>query len=367
MTASNSATNPTRPTEESVLLLGKIAIANHLASEEQVADCLEVQRKMLEWGIKSSIGEILVDKDVLNEDQVRDLLEIQRRMRPDMTEDDWLSQRTRVACQDSVLFGELLRLNGILSKQQVEETIEIQRELQEMGVDKRLGDLLIKKSMLRQETVEALLRIQENWLGHGFKAQGYRYPELWGPMAAAIGGALVVLSAILWIPDRRQVDPIGTQNHESVDASRKETQRQDTLPRGSASSRPEGLPPIGSPGSMNKQGQGKRGTGSQGGTGNDALQQAVTTRRTGALDPTQKYRLRKIERAGPDQARRGEALRRLQGPKELARLRQLRIDLFDPQAYTRFFDAKNQTPEQLERRRKLAETQRETSRIKPGK
>ena len=51
----------------------------------------------------------------------------------------------------------------------------------------------------------------------------------------------------------------------------------------------------------------------------------------------------------------------------MARLRQLRIDLFDPQAYTRFFDAKNQTPEQLERRRKLAETQRETSRIKPGK
>ena len=67
---------------------------------------------------------------------------------------------SRMTDRDSVEFGKLAVALGFLQKTELEKCIHLQRDMERVGVQKRLGEILLEKKILAREQVLLILRAQ---------------------------------------------------------------------------------------------------------------------------------------------------------------------------------------------------------------
>gem|GEM_PF-1876557 len=131
------------------LLFGRLALAGRLVTEEQIADCLELQRRYEEQGGPvPRLGELLAMKGYMTADQVKAVLEGQHSRREG-------------------LFGEIALRWRLLTAQDLEAALETQRAQDRVGKHRsRLGEILVEKGLLRPHQVRAILDAQGKRIIH---------------------------------------------------------------------------------------------------------------------------------------------------------------------------------------------------------
>lgn len=132
------------------LLFGKIVIKNHLATQEQVDECLSIQKENLQSERYSTLGEIMVQKGYLSTEQVAKVLKAQ-------------NKTTRV--QKNYLLGVLAIKNGFATKEEVLECLKIQKSQQK---PEKLGEILVKRGYIFNQEHAALLKAQERLITEQF-------------------------------------------------------------------------------------------------------------------------------------------------------------------------------------------------------
>ncbi|RME78836.1 MAG: hypothetical protein D6785_11710, partial [Planctomycetota bacterium] len=132
--------------KEESLLFGKIVLNNHLATEEQVKECLALEEKYLKEGISKPLADIFVEKGYLSKKQAQKVMEAQQ-----------LSIRLR---NDSLL-GKLAIKNHLMKPEQVQECLDYQKQI---GYSKRIGEIFLEKGYLSDKHYRALLQAQERIL-----------------------------------------------------------------------------------------------------------------------------------------------------------------------------------------------------------
>ena len=128
-------------------LVGRIALERGLLSEEQLADCLQDQRK----NAGEQLGTIMLRRGLIGQSDLDSLLEERKRRLSDALD---LSDPKL----EDVLLGRILVRQGLVKEAQVYECLRVIAEMGEAGrKPPRLGELLVRKGHLPIDTVDRTL------------------------------------------------------------------------------------------------------------------------------------------------------------------------------------------------------------------
>ena len=131
-------------------LFGKIAANLGFASQDQVNECLVLQRQDPTRG---QIGEILCQKGYLTEQQLEEVLATQR---------DYLrkvEKKSREKVEDSI-FGRLVIKNRYATQDQVDEALQEQTRREKEGQIVPIGTILIERRIMTIDQVADILKRQ---------------------------------------------------------------------------------------------------------------------------------------------------------------------------------------------------------------
>ena len=130
-------------------LFGKLAARGRFITEEQLAECLEMQQRYEEQGGKiPRLGEILAMKGFMAPEQVRAVLE---------------GQHTR----REGLFGEIIVRWRLASREVVAEALGLQREMDAAGkARRRIGEILVERGALQPHHILSVLEAQDKRIVH---------------------------------------------------------------------------------------------------------------------------------------------------------------------------------------------------------
>lgn len=135
--------------ETGEFLFGKIAATLGYLSEDQVRECLQMQKKEGDL----PIGQILIREGHLTPDQLEEVLATQRNyMRK-------VGSTSREKVEDSI-FGKLIVGNAYATAAEVEEALRVQREREDQGRIVPLGSILVEQGALTMAQVEEVLKKQ---------------------------------------------------------------------------------------------------------------------------------------------------------------------------------------------------------------
>lgn len=138
--------------EKEEILFGKLAVEKGFITQEQLDECVEMQRLS---GTTRLLGTILVRRGYLGKPQLREILRIQKRNleRP--------ATHSKEKKRD-VGFGFLAVKYGYATQDQVYECVREQAILSRKGLFFRLGEIFQHKEFLTEEQVEEILELQRS-------------------------------------------------------------------------------------------------------------------------------------------------------------------------------------------------------------
>jgi hypothetical protein len=132
------------------LLFGSLAVADKVVTEEQLQECLKLQR---EQQFYKSVGIIMVEKGYISLGRVGELLKLQEE---NLKEAAGLG----TASSGETLFGTLAVMKRFTTLSQVEQCLEEQRRLRRLGIFVRLGEILVSRKYMTVEQVLSVLERQ---------------------------------------------------------------------------------------------------------------------------------------------------------------------------------------------------------------
>jgi tetratricopeptide (TPR) repeat protein len=138
-------------------LFAQVAVSNVILTAEQVEECRGIQELISDMGVKRELWKIALDKGYINDRAVSALLEIVHRR---------LAGSVPVAPREETLpsdvptegLTKMIRLKGLVSNDQIKEAEEIQSTLDDMGIARRISEILIDKHYVSREQVDDLIR-----------------------------------------------------------------------------------------------------------------------------------------------------------------------------------------------------------------
>ncbi|MBI4575959.1 MAG: protein kinase [Planctomycetes bacterium] len=163
------------------LLYGKIALKNGFVTKDQLAECLEEQRGR-RYAV--GLGTLLQDRGYLD----REAHEAVKAAQARVIERAGAQPPTRKLAQGAppttrqlrrTLFGEVALRERLVSPAQLEDALEVQRRMREMGIQKRLGEVLVEKRILAADQVDRVVRILGR-MKAGVEIPGFRIEERLG-------------------------------------------------------------------------------------------------------------------------------------------------------------------------------------------
>ncbi len=139
--------------------VGAIAVHNALVSQDQVDECLAVQRVMSKKGFDMPLGQILVEKYYLEEKALRAILKAQESAADEGDQTKrWVAKRVRtLTAEENQLLIEHVSQLRIIDLEELDHCIEIQQALAELGITKRLGEILIERGWIDRNAVRQIL------------------------------------------------------------------------------------------------------------------------------------------------------------------------------------------------------------------
>ncbi|MBI4615076.1 MAG: hypothetical protein HY720_15795 [Planctomycetes bacterium] len=160
--------------------------AQKLVPPERIDQCFDIQCRLGEFGIDKQLGEILLERGDVPQEAIEDILKSHLKAKARLTKEYVRGAAGEPAVEDSdtvhaaikrgsqqfalpenkrLLFGRIAVEKGIVPSEQVEECLFIQFKLKELGVIKRLGEVLVEKRYLQKPDVKRILALQKQ--AHG--------------------------------------------------------------------------------------------------------------------------------------------------------------------------------------------------------
>jgi hypothetical protein len=182
-------------------LLGRIALASGMITQEQLNQCLSLQA---EGRAGRPLGDLLLEKGYVTTAQRDKLLVLQKRHMEGKAGTD---SSPRIEGRDEPVFGRLVLRKGLVTAEQLNECLRFQECELERGRPRNLGQVLVEKGYLTRDQVKAVLTEQQkiivicNGCGTRFNATaGAKLPQ-----CPSCGGSL---SAPPWSVSLPVVDTI---------------------------------------------------------------------------------------------------------------------------------------------------------------
>jgi len=149
--------NPSSAPEDT--LLGEILLRNRLATREQLAEALELQQITAGLGAKMRLGEILLQKGIIDTCTLDALLKVQER-RLSGDRHPLALRRRGLTPKEDLAIGRLAVDNGLITEERLQFALRIQSAVRNVGFERRIGEILVREGILKDQDVEALLQIQ---------------------------------------------------------------------------------------------------------------------------------------------------------------------------------------------------------------
>lgn len=151
---------------------GQLALENDVVTEDQLDEAIQVQEELFEEDeFHIPLGEVFVEKGFASQEVVDSLLEIQNQLR---SGHEGVYKRESVSPpeeQNENTLGELALQNGLITEEEHQRALEIQANIQQRGISKRIGEVLIEKGFIEEEVIDSLLQVQETRRGLGPKSE----------------------------------------------------------------------------------------------------------------------------------------------------------------------------------------------------
>jgi hypothetical protein len=138
------------------LLFGRIAITQKSITEENLRECLDLQRSTL---THLSIGKILLKKEYITTEEIENVLDIQEQ---NLREASGYSPRRKLK---ETLFGTLAVKSKRMPLPIVLECLHEQEHLERLNIFLRLGEIFISKGYMDVKQVRSLLDQQKGEAG----------------------------------------------------------------------------------------------------------------------------------------------------------------------------------------------------------
>lgn len=147
--------------------VGSIAVHNGLVTQDQVDECLAIQRVMAKKGFDMPLGQIMVEKYYLEEKALRAILKAQESAGDERDRTRrWVSSRIRtLTAEENQLLIEHVSQLRIVDLEELDHCIEIQQALAELGITKRLGEIIIERGWIDRNAVRDILVARRGNLG----------------------------------------------------------------------------------------------------------------------------------------------------------------------------------------------------------
>ncbi len=179
-------------TEEEHRVLLTRARQGKLLTVEQVDQAYDIQIALERHGIDEQLGEILVAKSFLSREVIEDILAgiqaAREEFRAAATEDlpPWTepgqatpteppaptatqeapaAEHTTTTTTRRILFGELAIEKKLITADQLDKALAAQARMRELGVQRRLGEVLIARKQMRPPDVRRILSLQKERYG----------------------------------------------------------------------------------------------------------------------------------------------------------------------------------------------------------
>lgn len=136
------------------LLLGQIALDRGLISQEQLDAALKAQEESPQW---KQLGMIFLDQKFMTEEELELVLEVQRKNLESTIDNTDLKLK-------DVLFGRIVVARRLATQGQVNVCLREQEQIERMGIFLRLGEIMVKKGFLSQQSMEEILGYQNKKL-----------------------------------------------------------------------------------------------------------------------------------------------------------------------------------------------------------
>lgn len=145
---------PPRPEDN---LLGKLAVAFGFVTPDALEECVRHQKEWPDGEQPPLLGTLLLDKGYIERDELRDLIEFQKEKLSS-------ADTRRIQRENDRMFGYLAIQLGLVSTDEIRGAVEEQIQMAKRGLRFRLGEILVKRTVLSSEKVAEILRRQARFL-----------------------------------------------------------------------------------------------------------------------------------------------------------------------------------------------------------
>ncbi|MBI4577629.1 MAG: hypothetical protein HY722_15310, partial [Planctomycetes bacterium] len=184
---------------------GKVAIDLGVTEQAAVQEALHLQRTVLErTGLQLPVGEVLYGLGRIAGPDIERVLEEQRRR----LEAGAAPALVRLSEEDNDRLGQVLRENRLATPEALDHAAQVQRALRDLGLRRRLGEVLILLGHLSAEDVRAALAVQQARRARrtGVAGGARRAPRAAGSghgrrvaaVLLGLGALLVVFGVLAW-------------------------------------------------------------------------------------------------------------------------------------------------------------------------
>ncbi|MBI4613622.1 MAG: hypothetical protein HY720_08440 [Planctomycetes bacterium] len=137
-----------------------------LISPERVDECFDIQTALDRFGIDKQLCEIVLAKGYVGRELVQDILEKHEERRKDLIKEVVPEGPPAQEIGASpLLFGQIAIQKELISGELIDEILHCQAKLKEVGVAKRIGELLVERGWLRTPDVQRVLALQKQMYG----------------------------------------------------------------------------------------------------------------------------------------------------------------------------------------------------------
>lgn len=183
-------------------LFGKIAVQERFISVDQLAECVEIQKRSEP---KVSLGKVMMDRGYVTALQIEVILDIQRVNMADR----------QVRPQEGGLFGHLAVAAGYCSREQIAEAIGAQQALRKSGDNVPIGRILLEAGRITREQVLDVLRRQERG---AIRCDGCGATYIVEGLASGTRFACCRCYKVLAVPEgRKKTDRVAIVTHAPLD------------------------------------------------------------------------------------------------------------------------------------------------------
>ena len=154
-------------------------------SPERADECFDIQFALEQLGIDKQLAEVGIEQGYITRDLVSDILDRRGSAPPPLVQEEPEEEEVVPEGGDSGIleavqaridseslqmsrqfrFGKIAEEKELATEDQIKDGLYVQFRLKEMGVIKRIGDVLVEKSVLRPPDVRRILQLQKQRIG----------------------------------------------------------------------------------------------------------------------------------------------------------------------------------------------------------